>query len=445
MNTLIDLTARNHTSKVLTEWAQSRPGAAARMSNMQVGPVASSDVDAMKTLFAPISSASGFVVSDKTSMAVSAVYACLSRLGGAVLQLPVHQYRAGQDGQRERIRNSSLWWLLNEQPHARWTAASWKEWIVRCVALRGDQFTRIVRSGNQSGGQIIGLEPLHPEMVVVRRWVENGADRLVYDVTDMFAGTRRTVDQDDMLHFSGFGYDGLRSISAIQHAARQAVGNSLAASEYTGRTIGEGAMPQIALEYPNKFNKEQTQQLRDSFVAVYGGQGGRKLPLVLSEGGKVQQLSISPVDMQLIELRGLEENDICQVLGVPPVLIGKNEKTTSWGTGVEQITIGFVRYTVKPMLCRWEEELNRKFFRNAGQFVEFELDALLRGDSKAQTEAFRGALGGPGTGNGYRTQNEIRAMLNLPPDPDPASDSLFKAAAPAAPAPDPMKDPNATQ
>ena len=41
---------------------------------------------------------------------------------------------------------------------------------------------------------------------------------------------------------------------------------------------------------------------------------------------------------------------------------GDNEKTTSWGTGIEQITIGFVRYTLKPHLVRWEEELNRKLF-----------------------------------------------------------------------------------
>lgn len=38
------------------------------------------------------------------------------------------------------------------------------------------------------------------------------------------------------------------------------------------------------------------------------------------------------------------------------------------------------------MLKRWQEELNRKLFRNAGQFIEFELDALLTGDSKAQTK-----------------------------------------------------------
>ena len=118
-------------------------------------------------------------------------------------------------------------------------------------------------------------------------------------------------------------------------------------------------------------------------------------------------------------------------------MIGENEKTSSWGTGVEQITLGFVRFTLAPMLCRWEEELNRKLFRRAGQFVEFSLAALLRGDSKAKAEAFRSAIGGPGTGDGWMSVNEIRKLENLPPID--GGDLPYRAqrdsAQPGAPAP----------
>jgi HK97 family phage portal protein len=432
-----NLEAKRHTSRVLAEYAQSRPGAAQRMadvvegsqltriSNAQVYSTVSSDNDAMNALFQPIASASGFAVTDKTAMAVSTVYACLSKLAGAVLQLPVGHYRCDKEGERFRVENAPLWWMLNESPNALWTAASWKEWIVRCVNLRGDQHTRILRSTNNSGGQVIGLQPLHPDLVVPRLVPGQSGHRLVYDTIDPYTGKMETVDQDDMLHFAGFGFNGLHSISAIQYAAKQSIGNSLAAAEFTGRTIGEGAMPQIALEYPNKMVPEQAKLLRDSFVATYTGVGARKLPLVLTEGGKVSELSISPVDLQLIESRRYEKEDICQALGVPPIIIGDSDKASSWGTGIEQITLGFVKFTIKPMLCRWQEELNRKLFRNAGQFVVFELDGLLAGDSKAQNEGFKSALGGPGTGDGYMTVNEVRRLKNLPRIE--GGDELFKA------------------
>jgi HK97 family phage portal protein len=424
--TTLDLTAKTHTSRVLTDWAKSRPGAVERIG-INNAVVVSSDLDGMRAIFQPITSASGFAVTDKTAMQVSTVYACLSKLGGAVLQLPIEQYRLNADGEREQAARNPLWWLLNESPSAAWTSASWKEWIVKCVALRGDQFTEIIRSRlSLSYGDIVGFKIHHPDCVVPRRL----RGRLVYDVQDMETMAAYTVDQDDMLHFTGFGFDGLRSMSMIQYAARSAIGNSLASADYSGRSIGEGAMPQIALSYPAKLGPEQAKLLRESFVATYGsGTGARKLPLVLSEGGVVKELSISPVDMQLLESRRFEREDICQALGVPPVLIGDNDKTSSWGTGIEQITLGFVKYTVKPHLVRWEQELNRKLFRNAGPFIEFDLDALLRGDSKAQAEAFRSALGGPGTGDGYMTLNEVRKIKNLPPDPD--GNKIYKASAAA--------------
>jgi hypothetical protein len=157
---------------------------------------------------------------------------------------------------------------------------------------------------------------------------------------------------------------------------------------------------------------------------------------VLTEGGEATPLSIDPVDMEIMAMRQFEREDICHAMGVPPVLIGDNNKTSSWGTGIEQITLGFVKYTVKPHLRRWEEEMNRKLYRNAGPFLEFDLSALLKGDSKAQAEDDRAALGGPGTGDGYKTVNEIRRSRNLPPIA--GGDELFKAtakpAASAAPA-----------
>lgn len=427
MANLFNLTAQSHTSRVLSNWMAGRPGAVERTGQaigIQNATVLSSDNQGMRELFQPLPNPSGFAVTDRTAMLVSTVYACLSKLSGAILQLPVHQYTRDTAGDRQRVDNSALWWLLNESPQARWTAASWKEWIVRCVHLRGDQHTEIIRSrGGRTYGQPTGFKVHHPDHSIARRV----NDRLVYDVQDQDSGKAYTVDQDDMLHFAGFGFDGLRSLSAIQYAARSAIGNSLAAAEYSGRSIGEGAMPQIALTYPNAMKSEQTRLLRENFVATYTGTGSRKLPLVLTDGGSATTLSISPVDMQLLESRRFEREDICQALGVPPVLIGDNDKTSSWGTGIEQITLGFVKYTVKPHLCRWEEELNRKLFRSAGGFVEFELDGLLRGDSKAQAEAFRSALGGPGTGDGYMTINEIRRLKNLPPAAD--GNKLYKAPA----------------
>lgn len=401
-------------------WTALRGSASVQAStNYADGALTSSDLVKLG-IFSASGSSFGPLVTDQTAMQVGTVYACLEKLGGAVLQLPLHHYRLAPSGDRERVNPPSrLWWLLNESPSPAWTAASWKEWIVRCVKLRGDQHTEIVRARS---GEPVGLKVHHPDCCSAR--LVDG--RLRYDVMDP-DGAVRGVDQDDMLHFAGFGFDGVKSLSAIKWAARNSIANSLGAAQYMGKTIADGGMPRIALTYPNALDKDQRQELRESFVRIYGNGEGGRLPLVMTQGGTAKELSISPVDMELMAARKMDKADICEAMGVPPIIIGDSEKTSSWGTGVEQVTLGWVRFSVQPMLARWEEEINRKLFRQAGQFFEFSLEALLRGDSKSQSEAFRAALGGPGTGDGWMSVNEVRKLKNLPALIDPEADKPFRA------------------
>ena len=95
-------------------------------------------------------------------------------------------------------------------------------------------------------------------------------------------------------------------------------------------------------------------------------------------------------------------------------MIGAHDKVTSWGSGVEHMGRGFLIFTLQPHLVRFEQELNRKLFRNAGRFFEFKVDGLARADLKTRNDAYRQAIGGSG-GPGWMTADEIRKLDNLPP------------------------------
>ncbi len=123
---------------------------------------------------------------------------------------------------------------------------------------------------------------------------------------------------------------------------------------------------------------------------------------------------MTAVDAELLESRKFQVIDIARAFGVPPHMIGATETTSSWGTGIEQQTIGFVKYTLQPYINRIEQELNRKLIRTAKYFVEFNLDGLMRGDYKTRNEGYRIALGRAGE-PGWMTINEVRRLDNLPP------------------------------
>lgn len=93
--------------------------------------------------------------------------------------------------------------------------------------------------------------------------------------------------------------------------------------------------------------------------------------------------------------------------------MGDVEKSTSWGTGIEQQNLGFLQYTLQPFISRWENSIQRWLLKPAdvGRLhAEHNLDGLLRGDSTARA-AYMKAMGDAG----LRTINEMRRTDNMPP------------------------------
>lgn len=104
-------------------------------------------------------------------------------------------------------------------------------------------------------------------------------------------------------------------------------------------------------------------------------------------------------------------------MGVPPHMIGFTEKTTSWGSGVEQMSIGFVKYTLQRHLIAFEQEINHKLYSRAGTYCQFLTAGLERGDIKTRYEAYRIAMGRAGEQPWLRA-SEVRNLEDLPPDAD---------------------------
>jgi HK97 family phage portal protein len=95
-------------------------------------------------------------------------------------------------------------------------------------------------------------------------------------------------------------------------------------------------------------------------------------------------------------------------------MVGHMEKGTAWGSGIEQMALGFSKFTLQRHLRKIEQEINRKVFRTAARFCAFDVTGLERGDFKTRMEGYRVALGRAGE-PAWLTVNEVRRMENLPP------------------------------
>lgn len=398
-------------SRILTEWRaqQEAQRAISNASNGATETIVSSDPRVVELLLGGHSSASGVMITPESGMRVSAVYACVTRIAGAIAAMTAKVYRRVPGG-REEILDHPFWWLLNEEPTPRFTSASMWEGAITKMLLRESGHCFI---GRTRSGAVRELIPLPWEAVSPRRVEEGGFSRLRYDVQDV-----RTfgADQDDMLHFPGFGFDGLRAMSVLQYAARNATGNAAAMDEYAGRFFRNGSHHSIVLETTSKMTDDAITNLQTAYANKYSGlENAHRLPLVLTSGITAKEVSMTAEDAQLLEARKFQVTDIARAFGVPPHLIGDASGSTSWGSGLEEQNRAFLAYTLSQHLQRMEQELNRKLFRRAGLYVEFDREAWMEANSKAQGDYFRAAVGGPGSGPGWMSPDEIRTRKNLRP------------------------------
>jgi HK97 family phage portal protein len=353
---------------------------------------------------------SGMVVNPVTSMRVSAVKACVQKIAGTISTLRLDVLRIEGDSE-VKLPRDELWYLLNEQPSTQFTATSHWDGAVTAQLLRGDGFTWIRRRMN---GSIRELMPL-PWSCVQPIQQTDGSIR--YYVSLPQYGIQTWLNPFDILHFPGDGFDGVRSQSVISYGARSAVGNALAMDDYSGKFFANGSHPSIILNAPGAMKQDQIAALQTAFVGKYSGmENAHRLPLVLTEGLKAEKISLSAQDAQLLEARKFQVVDIARAFGVPPHMIGETSGSSAVGAGYEQQARDFVMHTLRLHLKRLEQELNRKLFpRDTGKFVRFDLGDLIEGDSKAQADYNRAALGGPGTGMGWMTVDEVRKSKGLAP------------------------------
>lgn len=373
-------------------------------SDMQnASTVSSSDGSAIAEMFQLYPSAAGPMVTPETAMRVTAVYSCVRLLAGAVATMPVHIYERTDTG-RARIEHNA-WWYLNQESSDGWTASSMWEHAIASMLLRGDGLARLKRNRR---GELIGIEPLPRSTTIVEK--RGGRLRYYASLDEGYVG----LDQDDVLHIPNVGFDGIRSPSVIGQAARQGIGLAMAAEEYSARFFSNGARPDHVISMEGSPTQEQVDRIRDNWAQRHTGTANAHRPGLLVGGAKLQQVTMNAEDAQLMEARQFQVVDIARAFGVPTWLIGAMDKSTSWGSGLEQMGLGFIIYTLQPHLTRAAQEINRKLLRDRRLFAEFNVSALLRGDAKTRSDYYKAALGG--TQNpGFMTPNEVRAKENLPP------------------------------
>lgn len=343
----------------------------------------------------------GKTVTVDSALQLAAVWACVRLIAETIATLPCNVYTADGKG-RKLARSHPLYALLHDAPNADQTAVEFWEMMAAGLLLWGNAYAAIDRIF----GRVVALTPLQPSLLTVRR-NDDGSVRYTYH--DPVLGPR-DYPEDDILHIRGFSLDGLLGLSPIAQAA-QSIGLALAAEETAGSLFAHGMRTGGYVAAPQVLNKVQREQAEGLLRQFQGASNAGKTP-ILEAGWKFEPFTLPPQEAELLATRAFEVEEIARWYRVPPTLIGHNEKTTTWGTGVESLMTGFVMLTLRPWLKRLEMSAKRRLLspgERGSIEIEFNVTALLRGDSAARAAYYTAMVQ-----NGLYSRDEVRALENMP-------------------------------
>jgi HK97 family phage portal protein len=319
---------------------------------------------------------SGVDVNEITALGLPAVWRAMNVTCNVPAALPFHAYRQTTEG---RVRATGHAANLLDDPHPDMTP--FELWQTAFFHKRawGNAYLRKLRNPL---GQIAELWPIDPRRVKVGR--ESEAGRKVYAID----GGREVLGDAEILHLPGLGYDGICGVSPIR-AARESIGMGLAAQEYGARLWSSGALATGILQTEQRLTQKQADALAKRWKEKQGGLSSAGNTIVLDKGASFERLSIPPGDAQFLESRRFQVVEVCRWFGLPPFLMFETEKSTSWGTGLEQQALGWVKFDLGPELQAFEQRVTKHVLKPTPVYAKFALEGLLRGDSTARARFYR--------------------------------------------------------
>ena len=356
----------------------------------------------------------GVAVSAEGSLGLSSVYRSVSLISGTIATLPLKSYKTDKET-NERVKTDTF--LDNPGGPDGLTQFEWTETVLVHLLLWGNAYLLHLYGG---AGQLVGLIPVHPSAVAVRKVLTKEDEQryypyLKYFVLRMNDGSSRDVTPLDLTHIPAMSHDGVTGVSPIT-TNRRAIGTGMAGDAAAARMFRNGMMVSGLVTTEEDVGADDAKVIKESLDAKTTGTDKVGSIAFVNRVLKFTPWTMPAKDAQFIESRIHQVEEVARIFGVPPHLLGQTEKQTSWGTGVTEQNRGLARYTLMPWTSRIEQRLSRLLTRPTT--CEYDYAGLLQGSPQEELDALIAQVDA-----GILSVDEARRVRNLPareaPTPEP--------------------------
>lgn len=357
----------------------------------------------------------GVAAAGASNLRNMAVLRCLTLISSSVAMLPLNLQFSTPD--KALAKAHPAYRLTKRRPNSWQTPYEFKQLLQFNVLRKGNGYARVIWSGDRP----IRMVPMDPDRTKPR--LTDSWD-MAYDYTRADGGLV-TLTSRDVLHLRDLSLDGVEGLSRLK-LAQGAVDLANQAETAAVRTFRTGVMAGGAIEVPKELSENAYNRMKTSLDSDYTGAENAGRWMLLEDNAKANRWANTAADAQQIENRDHQIEEVARAFGVPRPLLMMDD--TSWGSGIEQLAIFFIQYTLAPWFTCWEQALARVLLSEKEQDQEelqfkFNERALLRGTLKDQADFFAKALGAGGHAP-WMTQNEVREVSDMPKSTDQNADQL---------------------
>lgn len=324
-------------------------------------------------------------VSVEGAMELNTVYRAVSIITTNVSQLELVSKKQGV------VKENSL----TRRPNLNQTLSQFLKQTTLDLVGYGNCYWKITRSSTNN--LVINLDIWDPNNVQIN-YTKSGRKFYVYEGVE--------YNKDDVYHLKNMELPGHnKGIGPIQ-AFRMGIYRAKKVKQYGDEWFDNSGVPTGVLSTTEDLDAETAAQWRADWTANLANARGTA---VLGNGLKYESIYLNPEDAMWIQALESDIKAISIVFGIPPTWllaeVGGNSMTY---TNQESAWIDFVRNTLSLYLKEIEDAFTE--LTGNGTSVKFNVDGLLRPDSKARAEIYTQAIA-----SGWLTVDEVRAREGLPP------------------------------
>ena len=311
---------------------------------------------------------------------------------------------------------------LLARPNPRMSGFKLWEWTSSTRDIYGEAFWLKLRDAK---GVVRELHPMHPTNVIVRRTPLGGIE-YVYSSGSRNVSMLPPIPEEDVVAFTTYNPDNLmRGLSTLE-SLRMTLLNEDASRRATASMWAKGARPGVILSTEQTLSDPAIARLKKQFDAAHAGADNTGSTAVFEEGIKPTIVQLNSEEMQYIEGRKLNREEVCAAYDVPPPVVHILDHAT-FSNITEQLRSQY-RDTMAPRFVNFESVIDQQlvpdFYSNREVFTRFNMEEVLRGDFETKATAsvaLRNA--------GLLTGNQGLAMFGLPRSEDPEMDKFYANAA----------------